>query len=110
MIFISKKVIYNKQLKRGKYYLHNDKNGGHPSLIFDKNDKRNVYRAVQFTSEPSSNRTKLKHNIDPTSSKKTYVVNKPLVDKRKGFGSKELKGLRIHKDDKPLINKIKRKK
>lgn len=106
---MSKKKIVNKKLKKGKLYLHNDKNGGHPAMIYKKNDNKNIYKSIQFTSEPGLNRTQLKHNIDSSSKKKSYVINYPIVDKRRGFGSKELKGLKIHKEDKPLINKIKRK-
>ena len=41
MIHISKKKIYSKHLEKGRFYLHNDINCGHPSLIYEKNDKKN---------------------------------------------------------------------
>ena len=106
---MSKKKIVNKKLKKGKLYLHNDKNGGHPSLIYDKNDNKNYYKAIKFSSSRGSNRTKMKHSLNPNSTDEQYVLNKPITGKRRDFGSKELKKLRVHKDDKPLINIIKRK-
>ena len=99
-----------KNLKKGKFYLHNDINGGHPALIYKKNYKKNKYKAVQFTSKNGLNRTRLKHNINGNDETPSFVLNQPIEDKRKGFGSKELKGLKIDKDDKYLIIKIKRKK
>lgn len=98
-----------KHLKRGKFYLHNDKNKGHPALIYSANHKKNEYKAVQFTHHDASDRTRLKHNIDPNDKRFSYVVNEPIVDKKYNFGSKELDRYRIHKDDKSLINKIKKK-
>ena len=38
-----------KVLRKGTFHLHNDKNGGHPALIVEKNDKKNIYKAVKFT-------------------------------------------------------------
>lgn len=99
-----------KYLRKGTFHLHNDKNGGHPALIYSANHKKNRYEAIQFTHKNASDRTKLKHNIDPLDKRNTYVVNEPIVDKRYNFGSKEFNRYRIHKDDKPIINKIKRKK
>lgn len=110
MIKISKKKIVSKRLLKGKFYLHSDNNGGHPSLLINKSDKKNKYKALLFTHKNSSDRTKLKHNIDEYDNKDSYIYNYPIEDKRKHFSSKELKGLRIHKDDKALISKIKRKK
>ena len=78
MIYISKKVIYNKKLIRGKFYLHNDINGGHPALIYKKNDKKNIYKSVQFTTSKGSNRSKMKHNLDPNSSDNQFVMNNPI--------------------------------
>ena len=85
-------------------------NGGHPSLIYDKNDKKNWYKAIQFTHSKGSRRTKLNHNINSEDEGACYIINQPIVDSRKGFLSKELKGLKIHKDDKNIIKKIKKKK
>lgn len=90
--------------------MHGDRNGGHPALIYSVNHKKNEYKAVKFTHKKASDRTKLKYNIDPSDNKNTYVVNEPIVDKKYKFGSKELDRYRIHKEDKPLINRIKRKK
>lgn len=99
-----------KHLRKGTFHLHNDRNGGHPALIYSANHKKNEYKAVQFTHKVGVNRTRLKHNINPDENGSTFVVNQPIVDSSKRFGSKELDRYRVHKDDKPLINKIKRKK
>jgi hypothetical protein len=39
VIHISKKKIYSKHLEKGRFYRHYDSNGGHPALIYYKNDK-----------------------------------------------------------------------
>ena len=44
------------------------------------------------------------------SEEKSFVNNRPVLGRRINFESKELKGMRFHKDDKPLINVIKRRK
>ena len=85
-------------------------NGGHPSLIYDKNDKKNQYKAICFTHEKGSRRTRLNHNINIYDSNDCYVINHPIVDKRKHFSTKELDFFRIHKDDKEMISKIKKRK
>lgn len=108
-IYISKKKTVNKKLIKGKFYLHNDKNGGHPSLIFDKNDNKNYYKAIQFSTSRGTNRARMRHNLNPNSNDDQFVMNRPIDGKRKDFSTKELNRLRVHKDDKPLINKIKRK-
>ena len=99
-----------KVLRKGTFHLHNDKNGGHPALIYSANHKKNEYKAVKFTHKDGAARTKLKHNIDPEGRGNTYVHNIPVIDSKNKFGSKELDRYRVHKDDKALISKIKRKK
>lgn len=106
-----KKTTPKKKLLRGKFYLHYDKNGGHPALIFSTNARKNRYKAVKFTHHSRRDTEPLKHNINPSqTNSKTFAHKKPVVSKAKGFYGKELKGLRIHKDDKPLIRKIQRTK
>ena len=103
-----------KHILKGKFYIHSDKNKGHPTWIYYSNYKKNIYKGIKFTSKKGSDRTLLKHNIDITkpddSDDKSYAENKPVVSKRKYIGSKELTNFRINKEDKPIINKIKRKK
>lgn len=107
---ITRKVIYSKKLRKGTFHLHNDKNGGHPALIVEKNDKKNWYKAIQFTHKKRSDRLQLKNNINPYDKKKTYVIEYPIYDSRRNYGAKELDKYRIHKNDKTIINFIKRKK
>ncbi len=110
MRIISKKRIYSKHLEKGRIYKHYDSNGGHPALIYYKNDKKNIYRALKFTHKDGASRTMLKHNIEPNDEGSTYVHNYPIEDKRNSFSSSKWnKNLSVHKEDKPLINFIKRK-
>ena len=107
---MSKKIIYKKQLKKGKFYIHSDGHGGHPALVYEKNDKRNIYYVVVFTSSPGPKRIKLRHSIEPIKVKVSFVHVNPSKSKRRDLGSRELKGLKIHKDDKPTIKFIEKKK
>lgn len=105
MIFISKKKIFNKQLKRGKFYSVE----GHPGMVYKKNDNKNTYYAIVTGTSQARHMTKLTHPTDSSVSS-SYVKNRPVKGRRKHFGSKELVGMRFHKDDKNLINTIKRRK
>ena len=107
---MSKKKIYNKHLEKGRFYIHNDRHGGHPSFLFKKRDKKNCYVVIIFTSSPGPKRTKLKHSIEPLKIKISFVHNSPTVAKRRDLGSKILAGLTINKEDKPLIKLIGNKK
>lgn len=107
---MSKKRIISKHLLKGRFYLHSDGNGGHPALIYKKNDNRNIYFIIVFTSSNGPKRKKLKHSIEPEKIKQSYVHNMPKIAKRREISKKELKGIKIHKDDKPLVKSIERKK
>ena len=101
-----------KKLHRGKYYWHRDSSRKkmHPSYIYKKNDKKNKYNIVCFTSQDGKGRSKLNKNINPKSTEKCYVWRTPRVAKRKSFEG-ELIGYKVtDKRDKALINYIKRKK
>ena len=107
---MSKKKIYNKHLEKGRFYIHSDGHGGHPSLLYKKSDKRNVYFVVIFTSSPGPRRIKLRHSIEPIKVKSSFVHNMPTKSKRRDLGSRPLQGIKVNKEDKPLIESIKRKK
>ena len=107
---MSKKKIYNKHLEKGRFYIHSDGHGGHPSLLFKKNDKKNTYYVVVFTSSPGPKRKQLKHSIEPLKIKVSFVHNTPKISKRKELGSKPMNQLSINKEDKPIIKSIERKK
>ena len=107
---MSKKKIYNKHLEKGRFYIHSDKYGGHPALLYKKRDNKNKYFLVIFTSSDGPKRKKLKHSIEPAKIKESYVHNTPTIGKRRDLGSKPLAGIAVHKDDKDLVKSIKRKK
>ena len=107
---MSKKIIYNKHLEKGRFYIHSDGHGGHPALLYKKNDKKNKYYVVVFTSSDGPKRQVLKHSIEPGKIETSYAQNTPKIVKRKDLGRNELKGLKISKEDKKIIETIKRKK
>ena len=107
---MSKKKIYKKHLERGRFYLHSDRAGGHPALLYKKRDNKNRYFVVLFSSSNGPRRKKLKHSIEPNKIKQSFVRNNPKECKRRDLGSKELVGLKVHKEDKITIKIIERKK
>ena len=107
---MSKKKIYNKHLEKGRFYIHADGNGGHPALLYKKRDKNNLYFILIFSSSPGPKRRKLKHSIQPAKIKQSFIHNSPTIAKRRDLGRKKLNGIKIDKEDKPLIESIKRKK
>ncbi len=85
-----------KIIKKGKYYWHRDSSiiGLHPSYVYKKNDKRNRYNIVCFTSSVGRSRTKLNKNINPNCNDDCFVLHSPQIAKRKSFGS-ELVGYKV---------------
>lgn len=102
---MSNKKIYNKHLEKGKFYIVNK----HPGLIVLKKDKKNIYIAVITGISQHRHQTKLKHPTE-TKAKVSFVNNRPVQGRRKHFGSKELVGMKIHRDDRITIKIIKRRK
>ena len=102
---MSKKKIYNKHLEKGRFYVVNK----HPGLIVFKNDRKNVYVAVVTGTSKGRHQIRLKH---PTESKvrRSYLNNRPVKGKRKHFGSHELKGMRVHSEDRIIIKIVQRRK
>ena len=107
---MSKKKIYSKHLEKGRFYIHSDGRNGHPALLYKKIDKKNMYFVLVFTSSRGPKRKMLKHSIEPTRIKTSYVHNTPKISKRRELGRKPLTGVMINKDDKPLIKTIEKKK
>ena len=107
---MSKKKLYKKHLQKGRFYVRGDNNGGHPAFLYKKRDSKNLYFLVVFTSSPGKKRIRLKHSLDPTRTKKSFVHDTPTISKRKDIGRKPLTRLKIHKEDKPLIKTIENKK
>lgn len=107
---MSKKKLYNKHLEKGRFYIHSDRCGGHPALLYKKRDKKNMYFIVVFTSSPGKKRTKLKHSLDSSRTKVSFVHNYPSIAKRRELGGKVLTRLKLNKEDKPLVKCIEKKK
>ena len=102
---MSKKKLYSKHLEKGKFYVVNR----HPGLIVFKNDKKNIYIAVVTGTSRHRHQTKLHHPTEP-GVKESFVNNRPIQGKRKHFGSRELIGMKIHRDDRITIRIIQKKK
>lgn len=107
---MSRKKIFKKHLEKGRFYLHSDKFGGHPALLYKKRDNKNLYFILIFTSSKGPKRKRLKHSIEPKKVKVSFVHNEPKIANRRELGGKELVGIKIHRDDKSLIKSIKSKK
>ena len=104
------KRTFTKHLEKGRFYIHSDNHGGHPAFLYKKRDKKNTYFIIIFTSSNGPKRKKLKHSIELIKVKISFVHNTPKVTKRRELSSFPMDGLRIDKEDKPLIESIKRKK
>ena len=102
---MGKRKYYKKHLEKGKFYSVNK----HPGLIIFKNDKKNIYLSVVTGTTKRKHQTKLKHPTE-AKAKNSYVNNRPVLGKRKHFGSKELIGMRIHREDRITIRVIGRRK
>ena len=82
----------------------------HPAYLYDKNDNKNHYKLVCFTTSQGSHRTRLNKNINPSSNNPCYVLNSPTIAKRNSLVY-ELNGYKvIDKRDKAIVKKIKKKK
>ena len=97
------------KLLRGKIYHVYTTGGPHPSLIFKKNRRKNKYFAVVFDTSEGRHRTKLSHPTNPNV-KQSFVQNRPILGRRRDFGNRELINIRVHKDDKIIIEIVKRRK
>lgn len=78
-------------------------------MYITKMIKKNLYHIVCFTTSDGKGRIKLKHDINPKTNKEVFALKNPKTVKRRSLFSL-FKGFRIHKDDKPSIEIIKRKK
>ena len=101
-----------KSIKKGKYYWHRDSSSKHrhPSYVYKKNDKKNRYNIVCFTSSNARDRIKLNKNINPNSNKDCYVLKTPQLVKRNSLGE-EIIGCKVKDtEDKARIKTILKKK
>lgn len=104
-----KKPKQTKIIIKGKFrHIHEGSPTGHPGMVYWKNDKRNLYLAFTTDSSAGTHRTILSK---PTSSnvKHSYVNKRPLLAKRKDFGS-EYNNMKFSKEDRTLLKVISRRK
>lgn len=88
----------NKIIEVGKFYfIHDGSKSGHPGFVIWKDDEKNRYLVVRFDSDKYGDIPKIKRGVrhitllpDTTSKKvmNSYVRNRPMLCKRKDFGSK----------------------
>lgn len=97
-----------KKIRRGKFYISYP-SGGHPSLIFRKNKRKNMYDAIVFGTTPGHHRIVLSYPIS-LNIRVSVIHTRPIRGVRSDFGDKELAGLTIHKADKIKLEIVKRKK
>ena len=96
------------KIRRGKFYIYYP-NGCHPSLVFRKNKRKNMYDAIVFGTTPGHHRIKLNYPI-ASDVHMSVVQSKPVRGVRSDFSSREFVGLFINKADKIMIEIIKRRK
>ena len=96
---------------KGSFYHNEDKNGGHPVMVYEKRIKEDTYSIQKFSSKRRKGREKLLHNIDPNNDKKeTWLIRKP-----KAVGYDDIKYLdkykdyRVHPDDIETVKKYQKK-
>lgn len=94
------------KLLRGKFYFCYTV-GIHPALIFKKNKKKNRYDALIFGTTEGHHRIILKKPLSKGINK-SVIHSKPLRGTRIDFGDRELEGMKVSKEDKPLLNSIKK--
>lgn len=93
-----------------KFYRVADTNGGHPAQVFFIDSNNEIYFVVRFTQSSGKGRKKMRHNIDPLSNEKQFVMNIPRMVKYEDlFYKEEYLRFRIHDDDKKIVNQIKSK-
>ena len=69
----------NHPRKIGKFYHIFDTMGGHPVLVYYANPDEDTYYIQRFTQADRKGRILLKHNIDPNSKEKQWLVTKPVA-------------------------------
>lgn len=82
---------------------------GHPSYIYAENTTE--YKYIGITHSKSThglNNKKIRYNPNSKDSRTSYMRPFSTHDKKNKFKKKKLKGYKIHKADKKLIQRIKR--
>lgn len=101
----------NEPLIKGKFYRVKDRNGGHYSKLYKKNTRKNKYWIVRFTDSDGKHRRLLFHQIDPKlecTGAKSFIITQPQLVKYEQFKHPyPYENLRVHKDDKVTVKRIK---
>lgn len=91
----------------GKFYHHDDKNGGHPSRVYKSDAKNDTYLIQKFSTKCRKGRERLTHNIDPENVRdEQWITRKPEAvgfDDLKYLG--KYKNYRVHPDDLKTVKK-----
>ena len=102
-----KKVI--KQLNEGSFYwTHDGSEGGHPGMIYWKNDKRNLYLAITTGTSEEDN-PNFERLTEPTSSdvEKSFVNKNPFLGNRRDFDGENLdQKMSFHVGDYDILIKV----
>ena len=90
----------------GKFYFIYDSSGGHPALVYYADPINDIYYIQRFSTKYRKGRVLLKHNIDPASDKKQWLVKHPeVVDYDGILFVKKYENFRVHPDDLELVKK-----
>ncbi len=110
----------NKTIEIGKFYfIYDGSKKGHPGFVVWKDDDANRYLVVRFDSDkegdvPKIDRgvrhiTKLKHTTD-NNVVNSYVRNRPMLCKKKDFGTIDFSNMCLHPDDKETVDRVSKRK
>lgn len=97
------------KIKYIKPHFRIHKVNGHPSYIYE--EIGNEYKYIGITHSPITygiNNNKLRFNPNSKDSRQSYARPFSTHDKKSNFKKKKLKGYKVHKIDKKIINNIKK--
>ena len=88
--------MFRRRILEGRFYWRFDHSprGIHPAYVYKKNDKKNQYNILCFTSNKGGQRIKLNKNINPRSNSNCYVLNKTFIARNSSFGG-EMFGCKV---------------
>ena len=109
-----------KNIEVGKFYfIHDGSKTGHPGLVVWKDDDANRYMVVRFDSDKEGDVPKKDRGVrhitclsHPTDNNviRSYVRNRPMICKRRDFGSITFPDMKIHPNDSHIIEYVSNQK